>query len=257
MNASPSAAATFSCWASTSFGLCFAIKASNSGRSLSRSHRFREPPPDRAAAQRDHVVPQLGLIEQLTRHRLIREERVVVPAEHRVELDRMQIHDLARVPSILQTAGELLKNRVAERPRVRMGIHRQDLHHPHQPLSENAFAHLLTSRSKHHFTRWSEPSGSAPIHLAANYGTGAVTGECRRISVLSRRSRNQISSRTGDQLIGISRSTSGSIRSRISARLSPVTVIPWLRRPITAWPGSGSRASSSATLRASSSVPHG
>ena len=57
--------------------------------------------------------------------------------------------------------------------------------------------------------------------------------------------------------IGIWRRMSGSIRSRIAIRLGPVTVMPWLRRPITASPGFGSAARSSATLTASSSVPHG
>ena len=47
------------------------------------------------------------------------------------------------------------------------------------------------------------------------------------------------------------------MRSRISVRFSPVAVMPWLRRPITAWAGSGSRSISSATDSASSCVPHG
>ena len=46
-------------------------------------------------------------------------------------------------------------------------------------------------------------------------------------------------------VIGISRSTTGSMRSRISSRLGPVTVIPWLRRPTTAWSGSGAWLTSS------------
>ena len=59
------------------------------------------------------------------------------------------------------------------------------------------------------------------------------------------------------QDIGTWRSTRGSIRSRISVRLSPVAVMPWLRKPITACAGSGSCAISSATDSASSCVPHG
>ncbi len=58
-------------------------------------------------------------------------------------------------------------------------------------------------------------------------------------------------------VMGTWRRTLGATRSRISARLSPVQVIPWLRRPITAWAGSGSSATRSATATASSWVPHG
>jgi hypothetical protein len=58
-------------------------------------------------------------------------------------------------------------------------------------------------------------------------------------------------------IIGTCRRIFGSIRSRIRIRLGPVTVIPWLRSPITASFGFGSAARSSATLTASSSVPHG
>ena len=58
-------------------------------------------------------------------------------------------------------------------------------------------------------------------------------------------------------VIGTWRRMSAWMRSRISVRLSPVAVMPWLRRPITAWAGSGSRSISSATDSASSCVPHG
>ena len=59
------------------------------------------------------------------------------------------------------------------------------------------------------------------------------------------------------QVIGTWRRMSAWMRSRISVRLSPVAVMPWLRRPITACAGSGSRSISSATASASSCVPHG
>ena len=49
----------------------------------------------------------------------------------------------------------------------------------------------------------------------------------------------------------------GSIRSRISVRLEPVAVIPWLRRPTTVCAGSGDAATRAATLSASSEVPQG
>ena len=58
-------------------------------------------------------------------------------------------------------------------------------------------------------------------------------------------------------VIGTWRSTFGSMRSKISSRLSPVMVRPWLRRPITAWSGRAPGARSSATATASSTVPHG
>ena len=59
------------------------------------------------------------------------------------------------------------------------------------------------------------------------------------------------------QVIGTCRRMSVWMRSRISVRLSPVAVMPWLRSPMTAWAGSGSRSISSATASASSCVPHG
>ncbi len=57
--------------------------------------------------------------------------------------------------------------------------------------------------------------------------------------------------------IGTCGSRLDSIRSRISVRLEPVAVIPWLRRPTTACAGSGAAATSAATLSASSEVPQG
>ena len=57
--------------------------------------------------------------------------------------------------------------------------------------------------------------------------------------------------------IGTCGSRFGSIRFRISVRLDPVAVIPWLRRPTTVCAGSGAAATSAATLSASSAVPHG
>jgi hypothetical protein len=59
------------------------------------------------------------------------------------------------------------------------------------------------------------------------------------------------------QVIGTWRSTFGATRSRISVRLSPVQVMPWFRRPMTACAGSGSSATRSATASASCCVPQG
>ena len=63
--------------------------------------------------------------------------------------------------------------------------------------------------------------------------------------------------RLAAQVIGTCRKTFGATRSRISARVSPVHVRPWFRSPITAWAGSGSCATRSATATASCCVPHG
>ena len=69
--------------------------------------------------------------------------------------------------------------------------------------------------------------------------------------------RDTLFHRAFPHVIGTWRRMLAWMRSRISIRLSPVAVMPWLRRPITAWAGSGSRSISSATDSASSCVPHG
>src|SRR6476620_2272685 len=59
------------------------------------------------------------------------------------------------------------------------------------------------------------------------------------------------------QLMGTWRRILPLMRAKISSRLSPVIVRPWLRSPMTAWPGSGSCRTRSATVSANSKVPPG
>ena len=59
------------------------------------------------------------------------------------------------------------------------------------------------------------------------------------------------------QSIGYLRTMRPSMSSKISSRVCPVMVRPWLRWPTTARDGSGARRTSSATASASSTVPHG
>ena len=95
---------------------------------------------------------------------------------------------------------------------------------------------------------------------------GALTGErADTVAALGEQLDEMAAEETGRagderchrQVIGTWRSSFGSIRSRISVRLSPVAVMPWLRSPTTACAGSGAAATSAATLDASSSVPQG
>ena len=81
----------------------------------------------------------------------------------------------------------------------------------------------------------------------------AIWRALRAGSLRTRGSRRQ----GAGQVIGTWRRMLDSMRSRISVRVSPVAVMPWLRRPITACAGSGSRAIRSATDSASSCVPQG
>ena len=60
-----------------------------------------------------------------------------------------------------------------------------------------------------------------------------------------------------NQSMGTLRTMRPSMRSKISSRLWPVMVRPWLRWPTTARVGSGAWRTSSATDSASSTVPHG
>ena len=63
--------------------------------------------------------------------------------------------------------------------------------------------------------------------------------------------------RVAAQSIGTLRTILPSMRAKISSRLWPVIVSPWLRWPTTARDGSGAWRTSSATDSASSTVPHG
>ena len=86
--------------------------------------------------------------------------------------------------------------------------------------------------------------------------TRCASGASRTTSLIAPRSR-VLDGACRPQVIGTWRRTFGATRSRISERLSPVHVRPWLRRPITACAGSGSCATRSATATASCCVPHG
>ena len=61
----------------------------------------------------------------------------------------------------------------------------------------------------------------------------------------------------GQAIIGTCTSITGSMRSKMSSRLVPVTVMPWFLSPTTACDGSCSSRMMSATATASSAVPQG
>ena len=79
----------------------------------------------------------------------------------------------------------------------------------------------------------------------------AVGGFTARWTTLS------VFNRAMNQSMGTLRTMRPSMRSKISSRLWPVMVRPWLRWPTTARLGSGASRTSSATDCASSTVPHG
>ena len=96
------------------------------------------------------------------------------------------------------------------------------------------------------------PSAARTTPRTRNQARRRIAPVCRSLRLFA-----ELLTKTVLQAIGTCRSRLGSIRLRISVRLSPVAVIPWLRRPTTVCAGSGAAATSAATLSASSAVPQG
>ena len=133
----------------------------------------------------------------------------------------------------------LVPERERHRPRQCRGVHLEEVHvgvartgagdaQQHLARPRLGFRHLAELR----FVRAGDELGGASIE---NGASGAVAA----------------------QSMGTLRTILPSMRSKISSRLWPVMVRPWLRWPTTARDGSGAWRTSSATDSASSTVPHG
>ena len=128
MNASPSAQATFSCWASYVLGHAAADQRGDAGRGLAAQRPGRQPALDRPAAGVHDLRPQVHQLQDVAGD-VVGDVagRVAVP-EHRIEPDRVQVDHLAGVPGVAQSLGEVFQHAVAERPRVLVRVDGQHLH---------------------------------------------------------------------------------------------------------------------------------
>ena len=86
----------------------------------------------------------------------------VAGAEHRIEVDRVQVHDLAGVPGVGETGGESLEDTVAERPRVLVRVDRQHLHGVFPPAAPaDGTASILSAWGAKRFARRPRPHSTA------------------------------------------------------------------------------------------------
>jgi hypothetical protein len=68
------------------------------------------------------------VLEHVVGHAVVDPIRLVAVAQHGIESKRVQVHDLASVSRIAQAFGKPLQNRVTERPRMMVRVHRQNSH---------------------------------------------------------------------------------------------------------------------------------
>ena len=106
-------------------------------------------------------------------------------------------------------------------------------------------------------SRWRSVMGAALLSVASSIMATNLLPRSRERHSPEGVTRDVFETTPDGYVIGTWRRTFGATRSRISVRLSPVHVMPWLRRPMTACAGSGSSVTRSATATASSCVPHG
>jgi hypothetical protein len=104
-------------------------------------------PLQRPTSRRQEVLAQSHAIEHVVRNGFGQPARVVARAEDRIEADRVEIHDLVRVPSVSETGVEAFQDGVAKRPRIGM---REDGQDPHASLPPTAFASVGASRRDSH-----------------------------------------------------------------------------------------------------------
>jgi len=129
MNARPSAAATLLPLLAGVPGRVLADEPRQLLRGLAASPAAGGQPADGPARHVvDEPLRQVHPREDVGGHVLVQVGGHVAPAEHRIELDGIQVDDLDAVPGLAQPRRELVQDRVRERRGVRMGVHRQNPH---------------------------------------------------------------------------------------------------------------------------------
>ena len=68
------------------------------------------------------------MLQPVVGHTIVDPIRAVVISQRGIETNRLQVHDLARVPCVAQAIGKSLQDGVTKRPPVVVRVYRQDSH---------------------------------------------------------------------------------------------------------------------------------